>query len=155
MGKVQTAKILLKRMALVGFATVGLANSTSSSPSPSVIVITSDERPVNVASVPNVHITVFNLDDVRTIEDQLGKGLPADKQLAKAIVQQRIAEIGQPQLNESIRSAYQGISLAMRYGIDRYPAIVIDGRVIVYGVVNVATALAYYEQWQQSQVSPP
>ena len=37
----------------------------------------------------------------------------------------------------------------LQYGIDRYPAVVFDGRVVVYGVTDLVEALDRYEAWEQ------
>ncbi|MEA3275692.1 MAG: DUF1525 domain-containing protein, partial [Pseudomonadota bacterium] len=37
---------------------------------------------------------------------------------------------------------------AAEYGIDRYPAIVLDGQAVVYGVTDVGEALRHYRMWQ-------
>jgi len=36
----------------------------------------------------------------------------------------------------------------MQYGIDRYPAIVFGGEVVVYGLTDPNAALVYYQKWQ-------
>ncbi len=38
----------------------------------------------------------------------------------------------------------------MQYGVDRYPAIVFDGKAVVYGVTDVKAATRLYEQWREA-----
>ncbi|MCP4040978.1 MAG: DUF1525 domain-containing protein, partial [Gammaproteobacteria bacterium] len=37
---------------------------------------------------------------------------------------------------------------AMQYGVDRIPAIVFDGKVVVYGMTNLKAALDHYRTWR-------
>ncbi|MEA2093693.1 MAG: DUF1525 domain-containing protein [Pseudomonadota bacterium] len=41
-----------------------------------------------------------------------------------------------------------GLARALQYGIDRYPAIVFDGQLVVYGVTELGQALHQYYHWQ-------
>ena len=46
------------------------------------------------------------------------------------------------------KNAAIGLAKAVQYGIDRYPAIVFDGRVVVYGVTDLVEALDRYKAWR-------
>ena len=115
-----------------------------------IVAITSDQYPV-----PNViendrddfTIEILNLDAVADFEQHLGGRLPANEKQALELVKQRIAEIGQPLLNTELHHAYQALSVAMSFGIDRYPAIIIDQKVIFYGVTDLTLAIKKYRQW--------
>ena len=48
-----------------------------------------------------------------------------------------------------VKNAAIGLAKAVQYGIDRYPAVVFDGRVVVYGVTDLVEALDRYEAWEQ------
>jgi hypothetical protein len=45
-----------------------------------------------------------------------------------------------------------GLVQAMQYGIDRYPAIVFDGKAVVYGITDVRAATQRYQQWQAGRL---
>jgi integrating conjugative element protein (TIGR03757 family) len=47
-----------------------------------------------------------------------------------------------------------GLVQAMQYGIDRYPAIVFDGKAVVYGITDVRAATQRYQQWQAGEARP-
>jgi len=115
----------------------------------SIVVITSDQFPVsgNVVSGGSPSHQLFNLDAVDRIEQRLGKDLPADEDKALALMKRRIAAVGQNQLNQALREAYQGLILAMQYGLDRYPAVIFDQQVIVYGVTDLRQATKQYRLW--------
>jgi len=131
---------LLITCAITGFASyadeIAVPHST--------VVITSDQFPLSGVTVPH---QLFNLDAVDRIEQRLGKNLPADEDKALALMKQRIAGVGQSQLNQELREAYQALILSMKYGLDRYPAVVFDQQVIVYGVTDLYAATKRYRHW--------
>ena len=131
---------LLITCAITGFASyadeVAVPHST--------VVITSDQFPLSGVTVPH---QLFNLDAVDRIEQRLGKNLPADEDKALALMKQRIAGVGQSQLNKELREAYQALILSMQYGLDRYPAVIFDQQVIVYGVTDLYAATKRYRHW--------
>jgi integrating conjugative element protein (TIGR03757 family) len=49
------------------------------------------------------------------------------------------------------KNAAFGLAKAAQYGVDRYPAIVFDGRAVVYGVTDLVDAVERYETWQREQ----
>ena len=115
-----------------------------------IVVITSDQYPMSNGignDRGDFTIEVLNLDAVADFEQLLGSRLPANENQALALVKQRIANIGQSQLNTELHHAYQALSAAMSYRIDRYPAIIIGRQVILYGVTDLALAIKKYRQW--------
>ncbi len=93
-----------------------------------------------------IEVYIYKLDGIQRIEVNLSEGLTADPEKSKHIVLQRIQ-----QLDEIVRTQMQraamGLAKAVQYGIDRYPAIVFDGEVVIYGVTNIREALRQYQQW--------
>ena len=115
-----------------------------------IVVITSDQYPMSNGignDRGDFTIEVLNLDAVADFEQLLGSRLPANENQALALVKQRIANIGQSQLNTELHHAYQALSAAMSYRIDRYPAIIIGRQVILYGVTDLVLAIKKYRQW--------
>ena len=118
-----------------------------------IVVITSDQYPMSNGignDRGDFTIEVLNLDAVADFEQLLGSRLPANENQALALVKQRIANIGQSQLNTELHHAYQALSAAMSYRIDRYPAIIIGRQVILYGVTDLALAIKKYRQWVEA-----
>lgn len=95
-----------------------------------------------------VGATVYVLDALQLLEDQLSQGLPATEAEALPVARERVRRLGGA-LQQRAANASQGMVLAARYGIDRIPAVVIDGRAIVYGLTDVAEAVAAYRQRRQ------
>ena len=93
---------------------------------------------------------VYELDRLRTIEAQLSAGLPVDPEQAARIAQARIVERGET-LNQAALAAGTGAGLALHYGIDRVPAIVLDGRYVVFGETSVERALAHWRRATQQE----
>jgi len=60
---------------------------------------------------------------------------------------QRIQQLDE-QARASIQNAAVGLAKAMQYRVDRYPAIVFDGKVVVYDLTDLRTALDHYQTWQ-------
>ncbi|PVV16020.1 MAG: integrating conjugative element protein [gamma proteobacterium symbiont of Ctena orbiculata] len=91
---------------------------------------------------------VYELDRIRRTEANLSQGLPVDPEQSKRVVLQRFQQLSEEDRARMQRAA-MGLAKAMQYGVDRYPAIVLDGEAVVYGVTDVQTALAYYRAWRQ------
>ena len=93
-------------------------------------------------------LQVYELDGIQHIEVQLSQGLTADPEQSKRIVLQRIQQLDQTGRAQAQRAA-MGLAKAMQYGIDRYPAIVLDGEVAIYGVTDIREVLQRYQQWRE------
>jgi integrating conjugative element protein (TIGR03757 family) len=92
-------------------------------------------------------ITVYEIDGIQSIERDLSLSLPVKPQQSKQIALQRIQNLDE-RTRLSMQLAAQGLAKVMQYGIDRFPAIVFDGQVVVYGVTDLQVALAHYESWR-------
>lgn len=94
--------------------------------------------------------TVYRLDGLQQLQDELSQGLPSDPNKAAQIAQQRMRAMGAG-LQERASNAATGIGLATQYGVDRMPAVVINGQAIVYGVTDVAEAVRLFLKSAQAQ----
>ena len=93
-------------------------------------------------------ITVYEIDGIHFVERDLSLNLPLDPQQSKQFVLQRIYNLDE-QSRLKMQSAATALAKAMQYGLDRFPAIVFDGQVLVYGVTDLHVALAHYEAWRE------
>lgn len=137
-------------VSIMGFAYTGVQASSSLWPE-SVLVVTSDKYPVATPDAFKSYIpkvTQLNLDSVSQVERRLSEELPANEKLAKAEFQRRVEAIGKAQLESELRNAYQAVGAAMAYRLDRYPAIIFDEQVVVYGLTDLSQALEKYRQWR-------
>lgn len=96
---------------------------------------------------PTSDLQIYNLDGIQRIEANLSKDLSADPEQSKRIVLQRIQQLDQVSRAQMQRSA-MGLAKAVQYGIDRYPAIVFDGQVVVYGLTDLEVAFQHYRAWR-------
>ena len=94
-----------------------------------------------------IEFHVYELDGIQRIEAKLSNGLTADPEQSKHIVLQRIQQLDEVS-RAQMQHAAMGLAKAVQYGIDRYPAIVFDGQVVVYGLTDLAVALQHYRAWR-------
>lgn len=111
-----------------------------------ILVFTDQKRPVDTPDgVPVIH-----LDATAEIEAELASGLPADPQRATAIVRQRL-DGGGTDFQVRLAIAYQGVVDAWNLGITKLPAVVVEGRYVVYGDGDVSRALTSIEVYKEAQ----
>ena len=104
------------------------------------------------SSLQGSEITVYEIDGIQSVEREISLNLPADPQQSKQFALQRIQNMDDQARAHMKRSAI-GLAKAMQYGIDRYPAIIFDGQVVIYGVTDLQTALAHYQAWR-TEIKP-
>lgn len=117
-------------------------------------VFTSTDLPINGGAAINpdttrskIELQIYNLDGIQRIESQLSEGLTSDPEQSKRVVLQRFQQLHEEDRAQMQRAA-MGLAKAAQYGIDRYPAIVFDGEVAIYGVTDIGEAVHRYQQWQ-------
>ena len=113
-----------------------------------VEVFTASDRPI-VTDLKAERVEVYEMDGIERFEAELSRGLPAHADAAKGWALARIGQLSEGQMQRAQRAA-QGLARAMQYGIDRYPAIVLDGQAVVYGVTNVQEVIHLYRRWQEA-----
>jgi integrating conjugative element protein (TIGR03757 family) len=97
-------------------------------------------------------LQVYRLDGIQQLERALWVDLPGDPESVQRIALARLKQVDPPATKE-LQQAAVGLTRAVEYGIDRYPAIVFDGTAVVYGVSDMAEALHYYRRWQAAEGS--
>lgn len=135
---------------IIGLVCMGVKAGSSLWPG-TIVIVTSEEYPVVMPDAYKGYIpklTILNLDSVSQIESRLSQGLPANEKLATAEFHRRVEAIGKTKLESALRGAYQAVGAAMAYRLDRYPAIIFDERVVVYGLTDLSKALEKYRQWR-------
>jgi integrating conjugative element protein (TIGR03757 family) len=119
----------------------------------SVEVFTTSERPVSVADHDRLRaavVTTYAVDGLERFQSALSEGLPGDHKAAKAEALHRVQQLDDTRMAPA-KSAAIGLAKAIQYGVDRYPAIVLNERAVVYGVTDLVEALERYEAWQREQ----
>lgn len=117
-----------------------------------VEIFTDAAHPVTTESLTEraIPFAYYDLDAAKDLQVALSANLPGDPKAAEALVRARLAENTATALIERATKAWQGAVLARTYGIDRIPAIVFEGRAIVYGATNAGEALERYHAWKES-----
>ena len=117
---------------------------------PRIEVFTSHAFPVTgLADDGARDVAIYRLDGLAALEAALSVDLPADPEAARAEALRRLGDIDAAQVAHA-REAAEGLVRAAEYGISRYPAVVIDGRYLIYGVTHVPEALSLVRAFERS-----
>ena len=130
--------------AALGFA---LALAAWPGPAPSagdVVAFTLSSMPLRAAGGAEVHV----LDARDGYAAAFGADLPDDPERALAEARRRMATRAGRAALARIAEAAAGNALAARLRIEKLPAVVVDGRYVVYGVRDVARAVERVEAWR-------
>ncbi|MEQ5803571.1 TIGR03757 family integrating conjugative element protein [Halomonas sp. H10-9-1] len=110
---------------------------------PAIEVFTiAGEPAVNVPS----GVAVIELDASGRLDAELSQDLPADPELAEAMMRERMATPEWQEMADRYADSYLGLVRAWQLGVEKVPAVVIDGRHVIYGQPDVAKALREAEQ---------
>ena len=93
---------------------------------------------------------VYHVDALARQLEELSAGLPADPERAAAIAKARFERLTSAELTR-LQTGAEVEELARRYGLLKAPAMVIDGRAVIYGVHDVDRARAIYRAWRARQ----
>ncbi len=123
----------------------------------SIEIFSTIDQPISaidtfVAKHPEIEVRIHKLDAIKQLEGQLSQGLSADPDKAKRLVLGKLQQLGKGtrrQLEHSARS----LAKAVQYGVEKYPAIVFDGELVVYGVTDLSAASMHYRHWQAGEAS--
>ncbi|MGK5032651.1 TIGR03757 family integrating conjugative element protein [Janthinobacterium sp. MDT1-19] len=88
---------------------------------------------------------VYLLDAMEVLDSELSVGLPANERDAQAILRRRLHALGAAALASRTKSAAEGIVQSARYGVDRIPAVVVNGEAVIYGVTDIDVARAIFQ----------
>ena len=92
----------------------------------------------------------YDLDGVAKFERRLAHGIPSDPEGAKKVVLERIGSFTAAD-SSNLRSAANGIALAVQLGVERVPAMVFNREAVIYGDRRIADALSRYRAWRSEQ----
>lgn len=156
-GNTHSIRFVLSVLIIFALLAVGVAQTNQNGVGhPRLVeVFVTTESPITSEAVLDtklgygeIEFYVYALDGIQRIETKLSQGLTADPEQSKRVVLQRFQ-----QLHDDIRAQMQraaiGLAKAMQYGVYRYPAIVFDGVVAIYGVTDIREALHRYQLWRE------
>ncbi|MET1256953.1 TIGR03757 family integrating conjugative element protein [Aliikangiella maris] len=125
-----------------------------------MIVVVNDEQKSQLTGVvdvsnylnkKNADFKIYSLDDVNNFERKQSEGLPADEEKAKEIIKKKYDKLGEKNLQQMIMKAYAAKILTLRFQLEKYPAIIFDDSVVVYGEFNLNNALNAYLEMEENQ----
>ena len=115
---------------------------------PLVEVFTASNIPI-ISNHQGERIELYEIDGIRRFEEDISQDLSEDANTAKRQAIDRVTQLDEEQKQQVQRSAI-GLTKAMQYGINRYPAVVFNGESVVYGVTNLTEAIHRYRQWREA-----
>ena len=142
--------------AFLGVALLGVSFSirTLEAGEPLILeVFTAAEFPVNGQDdrrLQAASVTAYAVDGLQQFESMLSQNLPPGADAANVEALRRIGELDDARM-ASAKDAAIGLAKAVQYGVDHYPAIVVNGTAVLYGVTNLVEAVARYEAWREAQ----
>jgi integrating conjugative element protein (TIGR03757 family) len=98
----------------------------------------------------DVKVTIYDLATPKHIGQMLSVGLPANPGAARILAEQSI-KANRNSLTSELKSAYQVHTKAMDYGLTHYPALVFNGKAVIYGINDVEEGIKRYQTWQAAQ----
>lgn len=93
--------------------------------------------------LPGAQITLWNLDEPKLIKRHKPTMTGTEQEVRAKVSDWLSSDQGKAHI-AAARESYRGFGQAMRYRIKKVPAIVLDGRQVVYGTTNVRKALMIY-----------
>ena len=97
---------------------------------------------------------VYVLDRSEPLAAELGAGLPRDPERAEFEARRRLDSPRGRAMRDELARAMAGRALAGRLGVERLPAVVVDGRYVVYGVRDVERARDLVARWRADRRRP-
>ena len=101
---------------------------------------------------PNSTVRVHAIDGIADIKTKLSQGLSGDARQARHTALRNLQRFGMAE-REQLQHAADALVLAWQYDVRRYPAIVFDGRYVVYGVTDLQEAYALFRKWHEANGS--
>ncbi len=92
--------------------------------------------------------SIYVIDQIDVLKKTLSSELPRDPEKAKQVVLARFQTMDAT-LSQQLENAAIGLTKAHQYEINRYPAIVFDGKTVIYGITDLVVALRLYRQRQE------
>jgi integrating conjugative element protein (TIGR03757 family) len=90
-------------------------------------------------------VELYPVDAVARLEESLSAGLPKDPEQAAALALERLQSLDEATVLR-LNAGASGLALARQHGLDRFPAVVIDGHAIVYGLMDLRQVVAHYRR---------
>ena len=107
------------------------------------VFLVGDQRIAGAAGASRI----YYIDMLAQQVEAMSAGLPPDPERAIAIAMARFENLGDADRSRLHRGA-EIETLARQYQLTKAPAMVVDGRAVIYGVNDVEHARAIYRAWR-------
>ena len=107
------------------------------------VFLVGDQRIAGAAGASRI----YYIDMLAQQVEAMSAGLPPDPERAIAIAMARVENLGDADRSRLHRGA-EIETLARQYQLTKAPAMVVDGRAVIYGVNDVEHARAIYRAWR-------
>ena len=97
-------------------------------------------------------LTVYHLGGLAQLNATLSRQLPPNPAKAKAMAAARLGALSSDQ-QAQLQTTATGLLAVRQYGLKRYPAIVINGEAVTYGLTDPAEAVGLYKAWRARERS--
>lgn len=142
-------QILLRTLALAAATLLVTVNGVvSASDELLTEVFTASDHPIVFDQQGN-SVLIYEVDGIRRLEGDLSLSLTADTDAARRQAIERVSQVDEEQVRRVQRTAV-GLSKAVQYGIDHYPAVVFNRDAVVYGVIDLTEARQRYQLWREA-----
>ena len=123
----------------------------------SIEIFTTTDQPIHaidrlVEKHMHIAIQIHELDAIKGLEYTLSQGLAADPDKAKRLVLDRLQQLDKGTRSQLEDSA-TALAKAVQYGVEKYPAMVFDGELVVYGLTDLSVAVMHYRLWRAGETS--
>lgn len=109
-----------------------------------VEIFTDSGNPVSTAAAGalGVSTTTYELDAIDQLEAELSEGLSSEPETAREQAARRIQAMGPEAMKRRGRAGAEALEKAYRYGLTRFPAIVVNGGAgVIYGITDLRSAV--------------
>lgn len=110
-----------------------------------IIIFTTADYPITQLAA---NISVYYLDVPEKLTSETFSSLPADSKSAEQQARKIMSSSEWQQQDAALRESFKGVIKAWSLGIEKVPAIVMEGRFVVYGTTNVEVAREKLKQFQ-------
>jgi integrating conjugative element protein (TIGR03757 family) len=105
------------------------------------------DQPQSFISVPGVSITVHDLSAPERLSQRYLPELPPDPAQAKKMAMAFFASSKGKEYQHQLKDAVEHQTYLMRYNIQKIPAMVFDGKAVIYGSTDIQRGLEIYQNY--------
>jgi integrating conjugative element protein (TIGR03757 family) len=132
---------------VVSVLAAGVAGAVDVRVADSVLVVTDRAHPV----MNTGDARVIYLDRAAKIEKEMSAGLPNDIDKAEAILKERLKTPDGERMIAGLTDAAKDLLLAWEMGVSKVPAVIVEGKYVVYGQPDVSAAVYRIAQRRAAQ----